>query len=124
MTVVVAKQNRGPGRITSPSRTVPAGGKGKTITLTGLMDTVDMEDASLAMVVGVEWTQDGTNWTTLIAQNWKGHDPSPKTGITPPPTMDISMDTSNQSLLVGKDVRAFADLPRVVNFGMDVTFTG
>lgn len=106
----------------SASSVVPAMTRGQAIRCDGLMDASDIADSTLLIPIGVEWSTDGgVTWDTLIGYTWRGGQTDRHTGLPIPPIMVVQMDDGNSSLLVGNRIRVFAELPRVVNLGMDVT---
>jgi hypothetical protein len=117
------KQSRGPGHITSPAGTVTAGGVNKSVSIDALMDTADLSDPTLALTLGLEFSNDsGATWQTLASLNWVGGKTDKVTGTWAVPYIhNYSADDGTKSMLVGGQVRAFVDLPKAINFGATVT---
>ena len=122
MTVVLPQQQRNAGTYRSPSgpSTLVAG---KTITASGLLGQVDLEDATLQITLAVEANNNAgaaandPGWYTLTGADWVGGHQD-RHGLFPPPTLVYSSTSVSAAI-----VRGLMVLNKRVSFGIDVVVT-
>lgn len=117
MTVILAQQNRNAGTYRSgtiAASKVPDG----IIRTTGILGAADLQDATLAVTIGLEANPTANaatndpNWFVKYSTDWHGGAQT-RDGSFPPPRAEIPSDDTEPS------IRGFMTINKRVNIGID-----